>query len=139
MEPYRTSRQVDWGDCDPAGIVFYPNYFRWMDSAFHGLTAAAGFDQAGLQRDFGLQGTPLIDAACAFRAPARAGEELEIEVVLTRIGKSGISLAYGFRRAEILVAEGRESRVFVRRTEQGIETAEIPPALRPALEAFHGG
>jgi 4-hydroxybenzoyl-CoA thioesterase len=27
---------VKFGDCDPAGIVFYPNYFRWMDSVLHG-------------------------------------------------------------------------------------------------------
>ena len=25
--------QVHWGDCDPAGIIFYPTYFRWMDAA----------------------------------------------------------------------------------------------------------
>lgn len=22
---------VEWGDCNPAGIVFYPNYFRWFN------------------------------------------------------------------------------------------------------------
>ncbi|MCG8596081.1 MAG: acyl-CoA thioesterase [Kiloniellales bacterium] len=139
MAPFATSRGVDWGDCDPAGIVFYPAYFRWMDSAFHELTAALGFDQRRLEEAFGLQGTPLVDAGCAFKAPASYGDRLDIEVAVTRIGTSGISLCYRFRQDRRLVAEGREARVFVRMTEKGIEKADIPAALRPGLEAFHVG
>lgn len=139
MAPFATSRGVDWGDCDPAGIVFYPAYFRWMDSAFHELTAALGFDQRRLQEAFGLQGTPLVDAGCAFKAPASYGDRLDIEVAVTRIGTSGISLCYRFRQDRLLVAEGREARVFVRMTEKGIEKADIPAALRPGLESFHVG
>ncbi len=33
---------VEWGDCDPAGIVSYPSYFRWCDQASHRLLVAAG-------------------------------------------------------------------------------------------------
>ena len=139
MAPFATSRGVDWGDCDPAGIVFYPAYFRWMDSAFHELTAALGFDQRRLQEAFGLQGTPLVDAGCAFKASASYGDRLDIEVAVTRIGTSGISLCYRFRQDRRLVAEGREARVFVRMTEKGIEKADIPAALRPGLESFHVG
>ena len=139
MAPFATSRGVDWGDCDPAGIVFYPAYFRWMDSACHELTAALGFDQRRLQEAFGLQGTPLVDAGCAFKAPASYGDRLDIEVAVTRIGTSGISLCYRFRQDRRLVAEGREARVFVRMTEKGIEKADIPAALRPGLESFHVG
>ena len=29
----RMHRTVEWGDCDPAGIIFYPTYYRWMDAA----------------------------------------------------------------------------------------------------------
>ena len=25
--------KVEWGDCDPYGIVFYPNFYKWMDNA----------------------------------------------------------------------------------------------------------
>ncbi len=137
MAPFATYRGVDWGDCDPAGIVFYPTYFRWMDSAFHELAATLGFDQRRLQEAFGLMGTPLVDASCAFKAPASYGARLDIEVAVTRIGTSGISLSYRFRHDERLVAEGQEARVFVRRTDKGIEKADIPAALRPGLESYH--
>src|SRR6266850_1537964 len=35
--------QVHWGDCDPAGIIFYPTYFRWMDAATWALMESAGY------------------------------------------------------------------------------------------------
>ena len=35
--------QVHWGDCDPAGIIFYPTYFRWMDAAAWALLDAVGY------------------------------------------------------------------------------------------------
>jgi acyl-CoA thioesterase FadM len=31
---FRTEILVAWGDCDPAGIVYYPNYFHWFDTIF---------------------------------------------------------------------------------------------------------
>ena len=34
--------RVDWGHCDPAGIVFYPNYFRWFDQCTSALFESAG-------------------------------------------------------------------------------------------------
>ena len=38
------SCQVHWGDCDPAGIIFYPTYFRWMDAAAWALLESVGYD-----------------------------------------------------------------------------------------------
>jgi acyl-CoA thioesterase FadM len=35
-------RDVTWGDCDPAGIIFYPNYFRWIDSGTWNLFFTVG-------------------------------------------------------------------------------------------------
>ncbi len=37
---------VEWGDCDPAGIVFYPNYFRWFNQGAHALFGAAGMPKS---------------------------------------------------------------------------------------------
>jgi 4-hydroxybenzoyl-CoA thioesterase len=39
-----TTWTVDWGDCDPAGIVFYPRYFAWFDRAAHRFFEAKGLD-----------------------------------------------------------------------------------------------
>ncbi len=39
----RRTIRIEWGDCDPAGIVFYPRYFEWFDACSTGLFEAAGF------------------------------------------------------------------------------------------------
>ena len=40
---YTRHARIEWGDCDPAGIIFYPTYFRWIDAASWALFDAAGY------------------------------------------------------------------------------------------------
>jgi hypothetical protein len=57
---------VEFGDCDPAGIVFYPNYFRWMDVGTRRFFAACGVPGWNAQPvPGGIIGTPLVDASGA--------------------------------------------------------------------------
>lgn len=134
MPGFSIGRHVEWGDCDAAGIVFYPNYFRWMDETFHALTRASGFDQRSLINDHGLVGTPLVNADCSFRAPARYYDDLTVSAVVQSVSRSSVSLSYSFAVAANVVAEGSETRVFVRQGPGGIEKAEIPSDLKLALE-----
>ena len=137
MTPFRTERKVDWGDCDAAGIVFYPNYFRWMDSSFHEFAEAIGCSQRRLREELDLLGTPLIDAGCSFKAPASFGDALEIAVVATRLGESSFTLCYRFLRDGAQIAEGQEARVCVRGKSSAIARATIPQELRVGLEKFY--
>ena len=41
---------VEWGDCDEAGIVYYPRYFYWMDCAFHRFLRARGLSYREFKR-----------------------------------------------------------------------------------------
>jgi len=135
MTAFQTTRLVEWGDCDAAGIVYYPNYYRWMDGAFHSLTRSLGFDQRTLMVEHGLLGTPLVDTGCTFAAPATHGDELTITVRIVALGSSSLKLAYTFARAGAPVARGHEARVFVRTTAAGgIEKAQMPAVIRAALE-----
>ena len=54
---------VAWGDCDPAGIVFYPNYFRWFDEASRRLFAAVGLPWETLFRRYDIVGLPLVSVS----------------------------------------------------------------------------
>ena len=40
---FQESRVVAWGECDPAGIIFYPTYYHWMDAAAGSLLARCGW------------------------------------------------------------------------------------------------
>src|SRR5471030_2956208 len=67
---------VEWGDCDPAGIVYYPSYFRWFDQATYRLFLEAGMRRDDVTSGQWKEGTPLVAAECAFRRASQTGEKL---------------------------------------------------------------
>lgn len=136
MNAFTNERHIEWGDCDAAGIVFYPNYFSWMDATFHALTRTIGFDQRRLIEEHQLAGTPLVHADCAFRAPARYHDTLTIKSTVRKLSGSTVSLAYSFEVDGRVVAEGSETRVCVRTKTGGMEKAELPSDLRRGLERY---
>ncbi len=132
---FTTARSIEWGDCDAAGIVFYPSFFRWMDAAFHAFTRSEGFDQKSLLRDFGVMGTPLVDARCRFLAPGRFYDDLAIALSVRALGRSSVTLAYRFSIGDTVIAEGEEIRAFVAKVDGGaLRKAEIPEPIRRRLE-----
>jgi acyl-CoA thioesterase FadM len=65
----RFPSEVYWGDCDPAGIIFYPTYFRWMDAATWAFMASVGYSPKRMREEH--LSMPLIGAECKFVAPAQ--------------------------------------------------------------------
>ena len=112
---FETSHAITFGDCDPAGILFYPHHFRLMDATFQLWLRARGLDQATIQRRLGAVGTGLLDADATFRAPLRDGDALRHEMEVADWGERTLRLAYrGFAGGRLAV-EGRETRgLFVR-------------------------
>lgn len=107
---------VEFGDCDPAQIVFYPNYFRWMDAATLHFFRSAGIPNWH-QREAadGVLGVPLVDAQARFVAPATYGDEIEVETTIAQWRQTSFVMHHRIRRGDVLLAEGREIRVFARR------------------------
>ncbi|HYF43372.1 MAG TPA: acyl-CoA thioesterase, partial [Ramlibacter sp.] len=64
MVPGSLQRTLTWGDCDPAGIIYYPTYYRWMDAATWSLVAAAGYPATRMRAEQCTM--PLVHAACDF-------------------------------------------------------------------------
>lgn len=135
MIVFETERLIDWGDCDAAGIVFFPNFFAWVDGHFHQFTGSLGFDQRSLLADHGLLGTPLRDTRCTFHSPASYGDRLTIASRILAVGDSSLTSAYRFTREQTLIAEAKETRVMVRQTDGGIEKTSIPEEIRNLLLA----
>ncbi len=133
---FKTQRKIEWGDCDSAGIVYYPNYFRWMDQAFHELALAEGFNQRRLLDEYGLLGTPLVGAGGDFTSPASYGDIMDIYAWFTHLGRSSMRLGYRLEVDGRVIVEGHEKRVFGKGGAAGLQTVEIPPDLRPGIEQY---
>lgn len=127
-------RRVEWGDCDPAGIVYYPNYYRWFDNAGHRLLAAAGYTLERMRGRYGAVGFPLVHTGAAFRKPSRAGDLLRIESRVAAVTRKTIRVEHEVYLVGELVVEGEETRVFGVFDEDGVLRAKpLPDELRQAL------
>jgi 4-hydroxybenzoyl-CoA thioesterase len=104
---------VEWGDCDPAGIVFYPRFFAAFDtSTSRLLEAATGMRKAEIIRSNGIIGWPMVDTSARFLAPATYGDEIVIESRIIKVGRASFSLVHRMTRDEILCVEASETRVW---------------------------
>jgi len=105
--------QVQWGDCDPAGIIFYPTYFRWMDAATWAYMASVGYDAKRMKAEH--RSMPLVAAECQFIAPAEHGDRCEVRSRIGRFGgKSFVVLHDVVRSDGATLAKGKETRVWGR-------------------------
>jgi len=104
---------VEWGDCDPAGIVYYPSYFRWFDQATYRLFLAAGLRRDDVSSGQWKEGTPLVAAECSFRRASQTGETLTIESHVEKFGTSSFVIRHVLRDASgAVAAEGSETRIW---------------------------
>ena len=125
---------VEWGDCDPAGIVYFPNFFRYFDNATTWLfTEALGLKKAEWMALYGAAGLPMADIQASFRAPAAFGDEVTVETRITRIGGSSVSLEHRVFQGERLHVEARAVRVWVTRDGKSIHATAIPSSVRERL------
>jgi YbgC/YbaW family acyl-CoA thioester hydrolase len=105
--------QVHWGDCDPAGIIFYPTYFRWMDAATWAFFESVGYTPQRM-RDEHLS-MPLVSADCQFLSPALHGDRCEVRSRITRFGGKSFVVAHEMMRKDgTALAKGTETRVWGR-------------------------
>ena len=135
-----TTHRVDvqFGDCDPAGIVFFPNFSRWMDAA-----SLAFFMQCGvppwreLVHTRGIIGTPLLEINTRFLKAATYGETLVIETSVEEWRHKAFVQHHRVTRGEDVICEGREVRAFVIRdaAEGGrLRAIPIPEDIRALCE-----
>ena len=128
---------VEFGDCDPARIVHYPNFFRWFDEGTHHLFAAAGFPLPVLSKDRGLS-IPVVSARADFVGPAVWGDQIIVNTRIARWGGKSFDIAHSISDAETgtVVAEGRETRVCVTNDPDAAKalcSVPVPEDIRAAL------
>jgi 4-hydroxybenzoyl-CoA thioesterase len=133
----RKEIKVEWGDCDPAGIVYFPRFFEYFDGCTHALFEKAGFPKAEMLKRYGLLGIPMIDTRAQFYSPASFGETVVVESRITEWGRSSFRVAHKLYNREVLAAEGIEKRVWTVRdaqSEKGMRSEPIPQDVKDQFE-----
>ncbi len=106
--------QIEWGHCDPAGIVFYPRYFEIFDASTTALfQRALGMTKYQFTKHYGFAGYPMVDTRSRFLIPTRFGDQVEIETSITELKRSSFQILHHLKKDGALCVEGFETRVWV--------------------------
>ncbi|MBU6257390.1 MAG: acyl-CoA thioesterase [Burkholderiales bacterium] len=127
---------VQFGDCDPAGIVFFPNYSRWMDAASHQYFVACGLppwrEMAQLP---GCIGAPLLEIHTRFHAAVTYGERIDFATCIEEWRGKVFIQRHRVTRGDALICEGRETRALCVLDGGGkLKAVPVPDFIRSACE-----
>jgi 4-hydroxybenzoyl-CoA thioesterase len=127
-----TERLIRFSDCDPAGIVFYPQYFvmfngvveDWVDGPL-----GIGYRALILDRRVGL---PTVHLEADFRAVSRLGDRVLLTLKVERLGQRSLTLKLAcMGEDDELRMEMRQ--VIVTTSLLSHEAIDIPDDLRSAI------
>jgi len=127
---------VQWGDCDPAGIVFFPNYLRWFDDCTSALFAAAGFPLHILFRAHDIIGVPIVDVRVSFKISAAFGDDLLAKTSVSEWRSSSFVVQHHFYKADKLAVEGFVTRVWTGVDPTNKGKMKSRPVPREIVERF---
>lgn len=133
----RREIQIEWGDCDPFGIVFFPRYLEYFDACTNALFhRALGIPKAEMLRRFQIAGIPLVQASANFFIPSSFGDLVAVESRVTQWGTSSFSVEHKLFRGEALAVEGFEKRVWTIRPGGDLTKAQSHPIPKEVIEKF---
>lgn len=134
--------RVEWGHCDPAGIVYYPRYFEMFDTSTHHLFERAGWKKRDLQSEFGIVGYPMVDTRAKFIAPSAFGDDIVIQTRIAEFRKSSFDVEHRvFKPAdggETLAIEAWETRVWVGRSPEDPKRLKSRPIPEIVIARLSG-
>ena len=133
MASFETVRKLRFGDCDPAGIAYFPRYFDLLNGVVEDWWGAMGHPWKILfgQRRIGL---PTVRFEVDFRAPAFLGDELRFSLAIKRIGKKSVELDHFVRREGNVLWQA--SQVMVATSLDSHRSIPWPDDLHAALVSF---
>lgn len=126
---------VMFGDCDPAGIVFFPNFMKWMDASSHHFFVQCGLPPfRELERTRGIVGHPLLEVSTRFMQPATYGDRLQVRTSVVEWNRKTFIHQHDIFRDDALLCQGRETRTFVTRDPDGSSRIKSIPIPHDVIE-----
>ena len=131
---FTVSRDIRFSDSDPAGIVFYAEFFRMFNDLFEDwLVKRLGIDFADQfqneQRMF-----PLVHVEVDFKESRRMGQKMDLSLILTKLGRSSICYDIVGHDDGLEILRGSFVTCIV--SKKSVSTIEIPAEFRLAMEEY---
>ena len=123
-----TEVRVRWNECDPAGIVYFPNYFTYFELGSMDYLRARGAEWQALRRQLGFASFPRVEASARYRASARFDDRLMVHTRVREVARKVITFEFRLHRQPdgALMAEGQVKAAF---TNAEGRAMVIPPTV----------
>jgi len=108
----RRTLTIEWGQCDPAGIVFYPQFLVIFDTSTGLLFARTGLSASEMRKAYGIIGMPLVEQGTKFLRPCRFDDEVVVESEVGEWGRTSFTMRHRIIKDGDLAVEGFEKRVW---------------------------
>jgi 4-hydroxybenzoyl-CoA thioesterase len=130
------SVRIEWGDCDPAGIIFFPNYFRIFDHSTAMLfEVVLGMTKFEMFKRLEFTGWPLVRTQAKFIKPTRFGDDVLVDSTIS-FGRSSFEVEHKLTLNGELCAECSEKRVWTVRDADGrLRSHPVPDAVLAKFKA----
>jgi 4-hydroxybenzoyl-CoA thioesterase len=140
MLTYVRNTRIEWGDCDPAGIVFYPRYFAMFDSCTTGLfSQALGMSKFEFIKRYEFTGYPMVDTRARFLKPTRFGDDVTIETTVTEFRRSSFDVRHRLSHNGELAVECFDTRVWAARDPNDPEKIKAKPIPDEVIAKLSAG
>ncbi|WP_321812265.1 MULTISPECIES: acyl-CoA thioesterase [unclassified Burkholderia] len=137
MRSYRYQRRLHWSECDPAGIIFFPHYARWMVDGLNEMLLSLGIDPNAAHSETARGGLPVVQLSMQFHDAPVLNAHLWHEITVEKIGGKSLSFVHRFLRGETLLMEARETRVWATHVignSASMRAESVPNVVRILLE-----
>lgn len=129
--PFVSEKLIRFHHCDPAGIVFYPQYFVLMNELVEDwFDRRLGIRFSDLHQDDRL-GVPMGRVECDFLAPSRIGDHLAFALEVEHLGNASIRIAVTARAGDEVRLRARLTLVLA--SLESRRSVPLPAAMREAM------
>ena len=140
MLTYVRNTRIEWGDCDPAGIVFFPRYFAMFDSCTTGMfSQALGMSKFDFIKHYEFAGYPMVDTRARFLKPTKFGDDVRIETTVTEFRRSSFDVRHRLSHNGDLAVECFDTRVWAARDPNEPEKIKSKPIPAEVIAKFKAG
>jgi len=134
---YSYERLVHWGECDPAGIIFFPNYARWIVEGVNVFLLDLGFDPNGKISDALFGGLPAVRSVFEYMAPAYLHARVVHTIEVKSMGTKSLTFSHTISHGENILVKAEDIRVWIEwGPDAKIQGKAIPEKMRALLTPY---
>ncbi len=132
--PFSTRIRVRFGDVDPAGLVYYPNIFHYFHiglEEFIETTCGISYNRLIAEKQLGF---PTVNSKAEFSTPLIYGDEVDLVVEVSSIGRSSATFEYTVKRASDGLVCASATQIHVCMSMETRRAVAIPDEYRLAFQ-----